>query len=150
MPCTIRDAAPDDDERLIALFRASVREAARRDYSEAQVRAWAPDAIDAAAWRVRLSGQRVFVAELAGELAGFAALEADGHLDMLFVSPAHQRRGVGSALLAAVEAAGPWPIVTEASLTARPLFAARGYRVLAPQTVELRGESFVNFRMTKE
>ena len=42
MPCTIRDAAPDDDERLIALFRASVREAARRDYSEAQVRAWAP------------------------------------------------------------------------------------------------------------
>lgn len=149
MPILVRDADPADDARLIALFRASVREVARHDYSEAQVRAWAPGAIDADEWRARLAGQRVFVAEIDGEIAGFAAFEADGHLDLLFVAPAFLRRGVATALLAAVEAAGPARIFTEASLTARPLFATRGYRELARQTVHQRGETFVNVRMAK-
>jgi putative acetyltransferase len=38
-------------------------------------------------------------------------------------------------------------LFTEASITARPFFEARGFTVLAPQVVTLRGVEFVNYRM---
>jgi putative acetyltransferase len=40
-------------------------------------------------------------------------------------------------------------LYTEASITARPAFEAQGFRVIAAQTVERRGESFTNYRMEK-
>lgn len=48
---------------------------------------------------------RVTVAELGGNLAGWASREAlDDEITDLWVDPAQQRRGVGSALLSAMEA----------------------------------------------
>ena len=39
---------------------------------------------------------------------------------------------------------------THASITARPFFEARGYRVVRPQQVERRGQVLTNFVMEKE
>jgi len=54
---------------------------------------------------------------------GFTDLEPDGHLDMMFVHPAHQGAGVATALFNTVEAAARAQnlsrIFTEASITAR-------------------------------
>jgi ribosomal protein S18 acetylase RimI-like enzyme len=47
---------------------------------------------------VMLPQQEVWVAEIAGEVAGFAALH-EGWLEHLYISPGHQGRGLGSALL---------------------------------------------------
>lgn len=47
----------------------------------------------------------VTVAAMADRIAGFSMVR-QGHIDMLFVDPATQARGVGKALLAAAEAAG--------------------------------------------
>ena len=48
---------------------------------------------------------RLRVAEIEGAVAGFS-LVTDGHLDMLFIAPAAQGRGVGHALLADARAGG--------------------------------------------
>ncbi len=131
-----------------------MRVTARGDYSEAQVRAWAPDKIDQTAWAAARAKARTFVAARDGTPVGFIDLESDGHIDMLFVHPAEQRRGTAAALLARLETvareAGIARLRTEASITARPFFERHGFRVVAPQTVELRGERFVNYRMVKE
>jgi putative acetyltransferase len=136
------------------VFRAAVRVTARTDYSEAQVRAWAPDEIDEGAWATARAKARTLVAERDGAPVGFIDLEPDGHIDMLFVHPAEQRRGTAAALLGRVEAAareaGIARLYTEASITARGFFERRGFRVVAPQTVELRGQRFLNYRMAKE
>lgn len=149
----LRDATAADLDALLAVFFAAVRVAARRDYTAAQVRAWAPDAPDRAAWTARLAGQSVWIAEIDGESAGFAVLGAAGHLDMLFVHPGFARRGVAAALLHHAEEAargrGCARLFTEASLTARPVFLKHGYRDLGAQTVHLRGQAFVNHRMEK-
>jgi putative acetyltransferase len=94
-----------------------------------------------------------WVAVLDRELVGFTDLEPDGHIDMMFVHPAHQGVGVATLLLATVEAAaiaqGVHRLFTEASLTARPFFEKRGFSILASQRVEKRGQFLINFRMEK-
>jgi putative acetyltransferase len=149
----VRRYVPADLDALIDLFRESVRRIAIRDYTEAQVKAWAPDTVDRASWATRRASRPTWVAEIDDEIAGFTDLEPDGHVDMMFVHPDHQGRGVANALLNHVESEaarlGLARLHTEASITARPFFEKKGFRVLAPQTVSLRGQDFVNYRMEK-
>ena len=151
---TLRPYRPDDCDALVALFRAAVRKVAIRDYTAAQVEAWAPEHIDGAAWDARRRSRPTWVAELDGRIAGFTDLEADGHIDMLFVSPDHQGRGIATALYCQVGAAAREAklsrLYTEASITARPFFARHGFRVIAEQTVHRREVALVNYSMEKQ
>lgn len=146
-PCTARDA-----DITLALFQRSIREVASRDYTPAQIEAWAGH-MDRRVWANSLERQCTWVAMLDDTPAGFASLTDRGHLDMLFVSPAHQRRGVASALLNTVEQSvrrrGITRITTEASLTARPFFEARGFKAVIAQEMKRRGQVLRNFWMEK-
>jgi putative acetyltransferase len=150
---TIRSYRAADGAVLAALFRASVTAIARRDYTQSQVEAWAPEDMDVARFATRCAAKSTWIAERDGRVAGFSDLEADGHVDMLYVHPDFQRRGVARALLVHIEnlalARGLARLYTEASITARPAFEAQGFRVIAAQTVERRGEFFTNYRMEK-
>ncbi len=136
---------------VLAVFQGSVHAIAGRDYTPAQTAAWAPDPPDRAAWAERLTGGGVFVAEYNGRIAGFARIDDCGRVDLLYVDPAHQRRGVGRALLQRVTAwgvtRGRQLLTAEVSITARPFFERAGFRVIGPQTVERRGVRLQNFRM---
>lgn len=143
----------DDDLRsLIELFRETVRRVNVRDYTPEQVRAWAPDEIDPVKWR-SFDGRFAIVAELEGRIAGFADLEADGHLDRFFVHADLQGRGVGrmmlQELLQEAERLALPRIFAEVSITARPFFERHGFIVLAEQSVEVRGERLTNYRMER-
>jgi putative acetyltransferase len=149
----VRPYASSDLEAIIAVFTNAVRHIAARDYTPEQIEAWAPRHVDRAHWERRCAHRSTWVAEIGGRIAGFAILEPGGHLDMLYVHSDHARRGVASALLRRVEAVAraqglEW-LRTEASVTARPFFERRGFRVVAPQLVTLRGQTFVNDRMAK-
>jgi putative acetyltransferase len=154
MGMIIRDYRPDDLTALIDLFRGSVRSVARRDYRECQVLAWAPNIIDSESFALRCTAKPTWVAEINGQIAGFADLEPDGHVDMLYVHAGHQAKGVAHALLAHIENMAVRlsldRLYTEASITARPAFERRGFQIIAEQTVTLRGEPFVNYRMEKQ
>ncbi|WP_312581726.1 GNAT family N-acetyltransferase [Atlantibacter hermannii] len=147
----IRRYHPRDFPDVVEVFLRSVGEVASTDYNEAQTRAWAQ--IDEQCWMVRLSHAWTFVACYQHELAGFITLEHDGHIDLLFVHPAYQRQKTATALLDRLEsqarAQNISTLYTEASITARPFFERHGFTVMAKQTVALRGEHFVNYRMQK-
>jgi putative acetyltransferase len=150
---TLRAYTPDDASALLALFRDTIRRVNVRDYTPDQIRAWASDDIDPATWASRFAGRFVAVAEESGRPVGFAELESGGHIDRVYVSADHQRRGVGLALLEGVVAEarrrGIGRLFVEASITARPFFEAQGFAVLAPQVVTCRGAEFVNYRMER-
>ena len=156
MPPAIRVRAyhPEDAPALLAVFRDSVRRSAHQDYTPEQLAAWAPDQMDERAWAERRASRPTWVAEVEGVPVGFSDLEADGHLDMLYVAADYQGRGVASALLDAVLSAartqGLECVFTEASLTAKSFFERRGFRVLQAQQVRRLGQSLVNFRMVRE
>jgi putative acetyltransferase len=150
----VRDLRHADIPAVIEVFRASVRRTTRRDYTHEQVLVWAPDEIDVAAWATRYDTRQAWVVEAGGsEIVGFIELEGSSHLDMLYVHPAQQRRGVASALLRQLESAarlrGAQRLRTEASITARPFFEHRGFLLIAEQTVALRGQQLINYRMER-
>ncbi len=153
MPIYIRRYRPGDLARLIALFRDTVRRINGRDYSQQQVMAWAPDEIDARSWSHRFDNKVVWVAELDGAPVGFVDVARDGLIDMLYVDADHQGIGIASLLLRTVEASararGLMRLFTEASITARPFFEHRGFRVIAPQRVMRWAQEFLNYRMDK-
>ena len=66
-----------------------------------------------------MAGRRTLVAEEGGEVVGFTELEGDGYLDMLYEAIERAARDQGSSR-----------IFTEASITARPFFERRGFRVV--------------------
>lgn len=148
---SLRPYRSDDLDAVIAVFLGSVRKVAAKDYSPAQIEAWAQ--ADPDKWSVRLLARMAWVVSAEQQVVGFAELEADGHLDTLFVHPAYQGRGVATALLDIVEAAargqGVLRLFTEASITAYPFFERRGFQLLKPQMVEVRGQILRNFRMEK-
>ena len=126
----------------------------RANYSNERLEAWAASVPDPEEWHARMAGRRTLVAEEGGEVVGFAELEYDRRLDMLYVRKDAVGRGVGRRLYEAVErearGQGLGGIFTEASITARPFFEQQGFRVVREQMVSRRGVSMTNFVMEKE
>jgi len=149
----VRDYEMEDAGPICRLFYETVRAVNLADYSPEQVRAWAPEVPDPGTWHARMSGRHTLVAEDEDGVAGFAELEEDGHLDMLYSRRDRVGRGVGSRLYAAVEGRardlGVERIFTEASITARPFFERQGFAVLRQNTVSRGGVGLTNFSMEK-
>ena len=135
---------------ILDLFRNTVHTVCARDYTRSQLDAWAPAELDAAAWDASLLAHRTLVAEEKGMIIGFADLGPDGYLDRLYVHHLHQRQGVAAALCDRLEETVKDPVTTHASITARPFFEKRGYRVVKEQQVERRGVLLTNFVMEKQ
>ncbi len=143
---------PGDAQATIDIFLRAIREIASRDYNPAQIAAWAK-IDDTQVWGQYRASRPTWLAMDGPTPIGFTDLKADGCLDMMFVDPDYQGRGVASLLLATVEQAarkqGLSRIFTEASLTARPFFERNGFLVVTTQQVQKRGQTFINFLMEK-
>jgi ribosomal protein S18 acetylase RimI-like enzyme len=151
---SIRPYRVADTPQIMSLFHDTVHSINARDYSQEQVSAWAPAEMDLASWTESLGRRQTFVAEESGgEIVGFGELEQDGHIHRFYVHKDRQRHGIGSALLSAIEhaagARGLPTLSTDASITARRFFEQAGFRIQREQTVHLRDQQFVNYRMEK-
>ncbi|MBB4197665.1 GNAT family N-acetyltransferase [Rhodoblastus sphagnicola] len=150
----LRPALPADAPALAALFRASVETLGVEDYSQAQVEAWSALADDEAAFAQKLAEKLTIVALANGALAGFAALKGTDALDMLYVHPNFARRGVATALCDALEklssARHAKKLTVDASDSAEPFFARRGYVAQQRNMVFLGDEVLGNTTMTKD
>lgn len=86
---------------------------------------------------------------IAMSLVGFGDIDKTGYLDRLFVHADYQRKGIATAICNQLEQAVQGNITTDASITAKPFFEKRGYRVIREQQVERQGVALTNFVMEK-
>jgi len=149
---SLRRHVPGDAGPILALFRDTIRRVNRRDYTAAQVEAWAQPHVTVHAWSARLR-DATFVIEAEGQLVCFAELDPDGHIDCFFCHADWQGRGLGSMMMEHLErearAAGAPSLYAEVSLTARPFFERKGFVIEAQQEVPIGGERLTNFRMRR-
>ncbi|NJK68084.1 MAG: GNAT family N-acetyltransferase [Microcoleus sp. CSU_2_2] len=149
----VRTYEINDTQQIVKLFYDTVHEVNIRDYTKAQVDAWAPADIDIASWTTSLSSKFTFVAEAGAKIVGFGELEANGHIDRFYCHKDFQGKGVGTQILEQIELQaknlGINKLFTEASITAKPFFANKGFIVIKQQEVERRGQKFINFAMEK-
>lgn len=146
----IRRYEPGDVGELAELFYQTVHTVNAGDYTQEQLNAWADGNVDLKAWDRSLREHVSLVAVVDGVIAGFGDIDQTGYLDRLYVHKDHQGQGVAAALCDALEQAAAGDVVTHASITARPFFEKRGYRVLRKQQVIRRGVSLTNYVMKKE
>lgn len=128
----------DDAFAFLRVHHAAVRELAAADYPLEVLEEWAPLPVteaQVAGVQRNPDGEDRFVAELEGAIVGIGALVAVGsELRACYVAPEAARRGVGTALVGALERAalskGVAQLVLDSSLTARRFYEHLGYEVL--------------------
>ncbi|MDQ6942175.1 MAG: GNAT family N-acetyltransferase [Candidatus Eremiobacteraeota bacterium] len=143
-----------DAAALCEIFFRAVREVGPAKYNDAQVRAWADDVPDAAAWGKRMRANETFVAVRDGGVpVGWIELEADGHVDMLYCAPEAAGRGVAAQLYSAAEGLahvrGLDLLTTAASRFAESFFRKQGWNVDERETVMRFGVGIQRARMSK-
>ena len=153
MSPTIRRGRPGEGAALAALFHEAVHILCAADYDAAERHAWSP-APDAAPFERRITETMLWVAEGEnGALLGFANLAPHGYFDCLYVAPEAAGQGVATALCTVLEQEaqrqGCPRLTVDVSITARPFFERRGYRLLREQQVERRGVFLTNYRQEK-
>lgn len=147
---TIRSYDPRDCAGLARLFYDTVHTVNAADYSPEQLDAWASGDVDLDAWNRSFLAHHTVVAEQDGVLIGFGDMDETGYLDRLYVHKDYQRQGVAAGICDALEGASPAAgFVTHASVTAKPFFERRGYRVVRKQHVERKGVYLTNYVMKK-
>lgn len=156
----LRPYGTGDAAATLEVFREAVAVTAAADYTPRQITAWLGDAareretpefLDL--WDRARRAATTVVAEVAGQVVGFAGLTGSGHVDMLFVGPRHGGRGVATSLLddllRTAQRRGAAEATAEVSLTARPFFEASGFRIAAEQHPVRDGIRLTNHRMCR-
>ncbi len=145
-----------DCSALYELFLDTVHSVNSKDYSKVQLDAWAPldsltpreEILDI--WNKAFLLHHTVVAVENDLIVGFGDISKYGYLDRLFVHKSYQRQGIATAICNDLEnfVTGK-NISTQASITAKPFFLKRGYKLVNEQTVIRQGVLLKNYLMEK-
>lgn len=149
----LRTYQPKDCAALAELFFQTVHTVNSKDYTKAQLNAWATGNIDLLAWNESFLKHNTILAETGETIAGFGDMDDSGCIDRLFVHRDYQNKGIATAIAEELERQavlhGIYIFTTYASITAKPFFELRGYRVVRENTVVRGNITLTNFTMKK-
>jgi len=150
----LRPFLPADAPIAADIFRASIDELTGDDYSAPQQEAWAAMADDVEEFGARLANSLTLLGTIDGSPVGFASLEGNERIDMLYVHPAAAGHGVGSMLIDALEklaaARGAGKLSADVSDSAEGFFKRRGFVPQQRNSVPLGNEWLANTTMEKQ
>ncbi|MCX4363344.1 MAG: GNAT family N-acetyltransferase [Clostridia bacterium] len=130
------------------LFYETVHSVNAKDYTQAQLFAWAKNKSQLLSKNVAFLNQFTLVAEIGEDIIGFGSIDESNCLEMLYVGKDFLRQGVATALCNQLEK-GRRVVKTYASITAKPFFEKRGYTVVRENQVERLGLILTNYEMQK-
>lgn len=150
----IRKYKNDDNLEIYNLFYDTVHSVNLKDYNEEQINVWAKKNIDLNQWCEKFQYSYTLIAEENGLIVGFANIENDGYLNMLYVHKDYQHKGIASRLLNELEEYSTKQninqIITYSSKTAEPFFSNKGYEITENNIVVRNKVELENYLMKKE
>lgn len=146
----VREYQVSDCKETTELFYNTVHRINAKDYPQEQLDVWATGQVDLEKWNASLQEHFSIVAVDDGILVGFGDIDKTGYLDRLFVHANYQKKGIATAICNQLEQAVQGDITTHASITAKPFFEKRGYKMIKEQQVERQGVFLVNYVMIKK
>lgn len=154
MKKVVRQYKSEDCPEIIQLFYNTVHTVNLKDYTPAQLDAWASKNINNDKWNKSLSENYTIVVESDGVIIGFGDLDDKGYFNRLFVHKDFQRQGIACLIECEIKKYAKEKniaiLTTEASITAKPFFEKCGYRVIKQQNIEREGQILINFLMKKQ
>ena len=146
----IRKYESSDCKEMAELFFNTVHSVNVKDYTKEQLDAWASGQVDLEKWDQSFQEHFSIVAVENDIIVGFGDIDKTGYLDRLYVHKNYQGKGIATAICDQLESKVKENIITHASITAKPFFEKRGYKVVKEQQVERNGIFLKNYIMEKE
>ena len=146
----IRAYRMSDCKEITERFYHTVHRVNAKDYTKEQLDVWATGREDLEKWNRLLQENYSIVAIENGVITDFGDIDKTGYLDHLFVDAAHQGKGIAKAICKRLEQAVQGDITVHASITAKPFFVKRGYKVMKECQAERQGIFLIYFVMRKE
>lgn len=145
----LRRYESSDCKEVAELFYNTVHIINAKDYTKEQLDVWATQEVDLEKWNQSLQEHYSIVAVENDVIVGFGDIDSTGYLDRLFVHADYQGKGIATAICNQLEQAVEGNITTHASITAKPFFEKRGYKIVKEQQVERQEIFLTNFCMKK-
>lgn len=150
-----RKAINTDIIEIKSLYQSTVLTVNRRDYSQAEVEDWASCGDNLSEVEEMIKTHYFIVAvNQESQIVGFSSMTPQGYLHNMFVHKDFQSKGIATILLNEIEryaiTNGIIRITSEVSVTARPFFEKRGYKVVEEQKRKANQLSLTNYWMTKD
>ena len=150
----VRKIASGEEKALWDIYYGAIHHVCVKDYSAAQISAWAPVNFDQSVWAECVIELDPWVATINSVAVGYADLQNDGLIDHFFVHHQYQRCGVGQALMDTVltcaKEAGMIRLFSHVSRTARPFYERNGFTVICENEPVIRGVALMNTTMEKK
>lgn len=149
----IRKATVEDADSIRELFRDTITSVNKKDYDEKQIAIWASGSENKNGWEIKITEQNFLVAEIDSKIVGFSSITDEGYIDFMFTHKDHQHQGIATKMLFVLEEIANEKklekVWAEVSITARPFFYSKGFRVTERFEKEVKGVKFDDCIMTK-
>lgn len=134
-----------EEEILRQLCRETTLKVNVVEYGDVLVKKWTSRLDSRDDWHKRVKFKNPFVADVDGEVVGFAELTKTGNISAFYCHHLWQKRGVGCALFEAIEAEAKnleiEVIQVESSVSASSFFIKMGFKVAEEKTTLTDGIS---------
>ena len=153
----LRRYKEQDTDALAAIYHDTIHSVNKQDYTPKELEAWAPSSEYTPEMRKkdtdRWNDINPFVVTENGEPVGFAELEDKGYINCFYVHHEHLGKGAGAMLMDAcikeAKRLGYSRVFASVSITARPFFLKRGFRVIRPELSNVGGLMMKFYEMEK-
>lgn len=150
---SIRFAKLSDLPEMQKMFVDTISTICKDDYSPEQIKVWTSSIENTQRWTDKLTSQYFLVAELDNKIVGYASLENNNYLDLLYVHKDYQRQGIAYRLYSEIEKEAikrkATVLNSDVSETARRFFEKKGFKTISPQTNIIKDIEIINYKMTK-
>lgn len=140
-----------DLEEICQLFYDTIVKINIKDYNDEQIKVWSNRKEFLLSQNDYFQSLYTIVAIEDDKIVGYGNIDENGYLDHLYVHYDYQGKHIATNICDLLEnyQQNVKKLTVHASISARPFFEQRGYRIIKKQTVEIDGVYLNNYLMEK-